>query len=331
MYEKFFNFSEKPFNTTPDSKFFFPSSKHAEALNSLIYAINERKGFVVITGEIGAGKTTVCRTLLNKLDMNTKVAIITNTHLTPKELITEILDEFEIEHRGGTKQKLLSLLNEFLIRQLAQDTNVVLIIDEAQNLLPKVLEEVRMLSNLETEKEKLIQIILLGQPQLRQKLDNARLEQFKQRIAVYYHLTSLRKEETKEYILHRLKLVSSSGANDIFDNRAMDLVYEHSRGIPRIVNLVCDSALLSCYIYDTKKITEKIIAEVIKERDFNHVPDLKLYCCSDCKSYSHCEIKWVRGTTGEEQLCCNKCSNYSKCLTGAASPKEVTKKEKLNG
>ncbi|MCX6743256.1 MAG: AAA family ATPase [Candidatus Parcubacteria bacterium] len=191
MYEKFYGFSEKPFNTTPDSKFFFPSAKHTEALNSLIYALNERKGFVVITGEIGAGKTTVYRTMLNKLDLNTRVAVITNTHLTPKELIAETLDEFEIEYKGGTKQKLLSQLNNYLIGQLASDMNVVLIIDEAQNLPPKVLEEVRMLSNLETEKEKLIQIVLIGQPQLRAKLENANLEQFKQRIAVYYHIYPL--------------------------------------------------------------------------------------------------------------------------------------------
>ncbi len=269
MYEKFYGFCEKPFNTTPDSKFFFPSAKHSEALNSLIYAINERKGFVVITGEIGAGKTTVCRTLINKLDLNTKVAIITNTHLTSKELITEILDEFEVEYQGGTKQRLLSQLNSYLLRQLALDMNVVLIIDEAQNLAPKVLEEVRMLSNLETEKEKLIQIILLGQPQLRTKLENIRLEQFKQRIAVYYHLFGLSKEETQEYILHRLKLVSSNGVIDIFNPQAINLIHTHSRGIPRLINLVCDSALLSGYIYDKKHITGDIIKEVIKERDFN--------------------------------------------------------------
>lgn len=277
MYEKFYGFSEKPFNITPDSKFFFPSAKHAEALNSLIYAINERKGFVVITGEIGAGKTTVCRTLLNKLDINTRVALITNTHLTAKELIAEILEEFEIEHNGGTKQKLLSHLNGFLIRQLTQDTNVVLIIDEAQNLTPKVLEEVRMLSNIETEKEKLIQIILLGQPQLRAKLEDPKLEQFKQRITVYYHLRELTKEEAGEYIMHRMKLVSTNGVADIFDRQALDLIYAHSRGIPRLINLVCDSALLSGYIYDTKSITEKIIGNVIQERDFKN-RDVPLRC-----------------------------------------------------
>jgi len=271
MYEKFYEFTEKPFNTTPDSKFFFPSSKHTEALNSLIYAINERKGFVAITGEIGAGKTTVCRTLLNKLELNTKVAIITNTHLTCKELIAEILEELEVEYSGGTKQKLLSHLNTYLIKQLAADINVVLIIDEAQNLTPTVLEEVRMLSNLETEKEKLIQIILVGQPQLRAKLENVKLEQFKQRIAVYYHIQALNRQETQDYIFHRVKLVSPNGI-DIFTPQALDMVYEHSKGIPRLINLICDSALLSGFIYETKKITGQIISEVIKERDFSATP-----------------------------------------------------------
>jgi general secretion pathway protein A len=267
MYQSFYEFKEKPFNTTPDSKFFFPSHKHTEALNNLIYAINERKGFVVITGEIGAGKTTVCRTLLNKLDISTKVAIITNTHLTCKELIAEILEELDVQYQPGTKQKLLSQLNNYLIKQLTADINVVLIIDEAQNLSPKVLEEVRMLSNLETEREKLIQIILIGQPQLKVKLENPKLEQFKQRIAVYYHLSSLSHEETKAYIYHRLKLVSSNGC-DIFTAKAIDLIYQHSRGIPRLINLVCDSALLSGYVLDTRQLNERIIEEVIKEREF---------------------------------------------------------------
>lgn len=324
MYEKFYEFSEKPFNTTPDSKFFFPSPKHTEALNSLIYAINERKGFVVITGEIGAGKTTVCKTLLNKLELNTKVATITNTHLTCKELITEILEELEVEYKPGTKQKLLSQLNNYLIQQLSQDVNVVLIIDEAQNLTPKVLEEVRMLSNLETEKEKLIQIILVGQPQLKAKLENQKLEQFKQRIAVYYHISELNRDETKDYIFHRLNLVSSNGAIDIFTPRAIESIYEHSGGIPRLINLICDSALLSGYIYDTRKITEKIINEVIRERNFNNViedtevqikeEEIKIYCCIDCQHYMSCKTKWIRGTNSEEQLCCPKCQDYGRCI-----------------
>lgn len=320
MYEKFYGFTEKPFNTTPDAKFFFPSTKHTEALNSLIYAIGERKGFVVITGEIGAGKTTVCKTLLNKLELNTRVATITNTHLTCKELIAEILEELEVEYKGRTKQKLLSQLNTYLIQQLNNDINVVLIIDEAQNLTYKVLEEIRMLSNLETEKEKLIQIILIGQPQLKAKLENVRLEQFRQRIAVYYHICALNRSETEEYILHRLNLVSANGI-DFFIPLAIDLIYKHSGGIPRLINLICDSALLYGYIYDTQKITENIINEVIKERDFNQglfpqetPPEVKIYCCPDCQYYMVCDTKWIRGTKGQEQLCCAKCQDFICCI-----------------
>lgn len=278
MYEKFYGLSEKPFNTTPDSKYFFPSAKHLETLNSLVYAIDQRKGFVVITGEIGAGKTTVCRTLLNKLSENTKVALITNTHLSAKELMAAVLEEFEIEHKGGSKQKLLSCLNAFLIQQLAQDVNVVLIIDEAQNLKPNVLEEVRMLSNLETEKEKLIQIILIGQPQLKNKLENPKLEQFRQRIAIYYHLSTLGRGETKKYIEHRLKISGCSEHAGLFSLKALDLIYEYSHGIPRIINLTCDSALLSGYIADNKIIDEVIIGEIIKEREFTALPEGPIGC-----------------------------------------------------
>jgi len=275
MYKKFYGFSEKPFNTTPDSKFFFASNKHTEALNSLIYAINERKGFVVITGEIGAGKTTVSRTLcalLSKIDRDTKVALITNTHITQKELIEHILDDLSVEYSPGGKQKLIKQLNKFLIEQLAMDIKIVVIIDEAQNLAPKVLEEIRMLSNLETENEKLLQVILMGQPQLKAKLNHPQLEQFKQRIAINYHITSLTKEETHEYIKHRIKLVSHKDSQ-IFTPEAIDAIFTHSNGIPRIINLVCDSALLSGYIYETRTITPSIIHEVIQERELGNKPD----------------------------------------------------------
>lgn len=272
MYKKFYGFSEKPFNTTPDSKFFFPSAKHTEALNSLIYAINERKGFVVITGEIGAGKTTISRTLLNRINENTKVALITNSHITQKELIEQILEELEVEYSPGSKQKLIRQLNKFLIEQLAQDINVVLIIDEAQNLTPKVLEEVRMLSNLETEKEKLLQIILMGQPHLKTKLAHQKLEQFKQRIAVNFHLEALTKKETHEYVKHRIKMVTPDDTI-IFLPEAIDALFSYSKGIPRIINLVCDSALLSGYIYELRTITPIIIHEVIKERELGHKQD----------------------------------------------------------
>ena len=208
MYEQFYNFTEKPFNLTPDSKYFFPSKEHEEALNSLIYTVNERKGFAVITGEIGSGKTTICRTLLNKLDAHTKTAIITNTYLTGKQLIQLALEDFGIQTKAKNKIQLMKELNDFLIRQLSLNYNVVLIVDEAQNLRPSVLEEIRMLSNLETEKEKLIQILLLGQPELRNQLNLQELVQLKQRINVHYHIYPLDEEETASYINHRLKIAT---------------------------------------------------------------------------------------------------------------------------
>ncbi|MCM8823086.1 MAG: AAA family ATPase [Candidatus Omnitrophica bacterium] len=261
MYEKFYGLNEKPFNVTPDTKFFFPSEKHEEALNSLIFAIIERKGFVVITGEIGSGKTTVWHVLLKRLVRGTKIALITNTHLTPKQIIMAILDEFEVPFKdNASKIKLMSLLNKFLIEQISLGINVVVIIDEAQNLSISALEEVRMLSNLETEKEKLIQVILLGQPELRDKLKKKEMEQLRQRIAVYYHILPLDKEETKNYINHRLKLAGANG-KVIFDNEAVEKIYFYSRGTPRKINTLCDRALLTGFIKEATIINKYIVDE----------------------------------------------------------------------
>ncbi|MFA5118308.1 MAG: AAA family ATPase [Candidatus Omnitrophota bacterium] len=333
MYEKFFCFKDKPFNVTPNPKFFFPSSKHTEALNSLIYAIEERKGFVVITGEIGAGKTTVTRAVLKKLDAGTKVALITNTHMSAKELISQILEEFEIARISGSKQKMLSQLNDYLIKQLSQNINVVLMIDEAQNLSHNVLEEVRMLSNLETETDKLLQIILIGQPELKKKLGHKTLEQFRQRIALHYHISPLTQDETTAYILHRLSLVSSNGHAEIFQPQAIDLIFRHSRGVPRVINLICDSALLSGYIADTKTINEGMVLEVIKDRELmeeqNGLSGIsllavrKIHCCTRCLHYNDCGLKWERGTKGEEQFCCNSCYNYLACLQNPDATKQA--------
>jgi general secretion pathway protein A len=264
MYFKFYGFKEAPFNMTPNSRFFFESAKHTEALSTLIYAIEERKGFVVITGDIGSGKTTVCRTLLNKLTSTTQTALITNTHMSSKDLMCSILEDLEVEYVPGSKSKLLSQLNHYLIEQLRLDNNVVVIIDEAQNLTPAVLEEVRMLSNLETENEKLIQIIFLGQPELKKKLSLPRLEQLRQRIAVFYHLVPLTEEESKNYVLYRLKVASES-KRQYFTYEALNLVYQFSNGVPRLINSICDSALLNGFIYEKEVIDAELMREVVSE------------------------------------------------------------------
>ncbi len=264
MYHKFYGFKEAPFNLTPNSRFFYESSKHVEALSTLIYAIESRKGFVVITGDIGSGKTTVCRTLLNKLDARTQTALVTNTHISGKDLLCTILEDLGVEYTPGSKSHLLSQLNAYLIEQLRTDHNVVVIIDEAQNLKPAVLEEVRMLSNLETENEKLVQIIFLGQPELKKKLALPRLEQLRQRIAVFYHLTPLSEEDAKKYILHRLTIASGSDRK-YFTDKALEMICQFSKCVPRLINQVCDSALLNGFIYEKEIIDHELMQEVIKE------------------------------------------------------------------
>ena len=267
MYEKFYGFSEKPFSVTPDTKYFFPSEKHKEALDSLLYAIRERKGFAVITGEIGSGKTTVWHTLLHHLGAETKIALITNPRLTPKQMIMAILDDLEVSFREQwSKVRLLSELNRYLLEQASLGFNVVLVIDEAQNLNVTALEEVRLLSNLETEKEKLLQIILMGQPELRQVLSLQALKQLRQRIVVYYHIFALEKDEAKCYIQHRLKISGGNGSV-IFQDSAFDSIYFFSGGIPRKINTVCDRALLTGFIRGEKGIDSDIIDEVAKEID----------------------------------------------------------------
>jgi len=262
MYEKYYGFKERPFNLTPDSKFFFASAKHEEALNCLLLAISEKSGFVVVTGEIGSGKTTVCRSLINRLDLTTKVALVLNTHLGKKELLTTLLEDLGIEYKSTSKTHLISALNKYLIKQASSDVNVVLIIDEAQNLTPGVIEEVRMLSNFETEKEKLLQIILIGQPELRKKIALPQLEQFRQRIVMHYHLEPLDLTETDEYIMHRL-VKAGAQDTDIFTPDAISEIYKYSKGVPRLINIVCHNALISGLVYETRKITREIAMEAI--------------------------------------------------------------------
>jgi len=264
VYQEYFGFDKMPFNTTPDSRFFFPSSKHAEALASLIYAVSERKGFVVITGEVGAGKTTVCRILLNRIDPGTKVVLITNTHINCDQLFEMVCAQLGLDADGRDKAGILQMLSTYLLDQLAERAAVLLIIDEAQNLSSDVLEEVRMLSNLETERDKLLQVVLLGQPELRRRLHLPELRQFRQRIVVTYHLSPLSLQETIQYIFYRLKV--AGGMDKVkFTRRAVNEIYDSSKGIPRLINIICDSALLTCFVRGVKIVSQRIVEEVVHE------------------------------------------------------------------
>jgi len=264
MYREFFGLREKPFNVTSDPNFLFLSRVHKEAFSHLLYGIKERKGFLEITGEIGAGKTTLCRALLNHLDANTKSAFIFNSTLPDMQLFQTILEDFGLPIERKTKAAMLRQFNNFLLEELSKNNNVVLIIDEAQNLKNSVLEELRILSNLETEKEKLFQMILVGQPQLRDKINSPNLEQLKQRISVSFHITPLEGDEVGEYIYHRLNIAGSRGGIN-FSDAALGAVYKYSGGIPRIINKVCDKALLCAYVIETKNIDLSIVERCIQE------------------------------------------------------------------
>lgn len=268
MYEHFFGLREKPFNVTADPAFLFLSHRHKEALSHLVYGINERKGFLEITGEIGAGKTTLCKALLNSLDRDTKTALILNPDLSKFQLLKAILQDYGVGFTKNSGISLLNKLNNFLLQQLTEGNNVVLIIDEAQNLRASMLEEIRLLSNLETEKEKLLQIVLVGQPELREKLKSPRLKQLRQRISVRYHILPLEKNDTEKYIRHRL-LVAGAKNSVEFDQEAVEEIYEYSRGIPRLINVICDKTLLAAFVRETKLIGSKLIRESIEELEGN--------------------------------------------------------------
>ncbi|OIO34141.1 MAG: ATPase [Candidatus Omnitrophica bacterium CG1_02_40_15] len=264
MYLQFYGLNEKPFNVTADPNFLYLSKKHKEAISHMQYGIQERMGFLEITGEIGAGKTTVCKALLSQLDQHTKTAFILNGNLSELQLLQAIIEDFGIQVRSKNKITMLSELNKFLLEQLEHRNNVVLIIDEAQNLKPSLLEQVRLLSNLETEKEKLLQIILVGQPELREKLASGELKQLRQRIAIRYHIAPLSRREVDGYISHRLN-VAGCNNGDIFHKDAIEEIFKFSGGIPRLINIACDKSLLTGYSTDKKTIDSNMVKKCVKE------------------------------------------------------------------
>ena len=264
MYEKFFSFSEKPFKLVPNPAYLFLSKSHEEALAHLNYALAQGDGFVEITGEVGTGKTTLCRAFLENLDKSTIAAYIFNPRIGPKQLIKTINDELGVKYDTDTTKDLIDKLNTFLMRQKAERRKVILLIDEAQNLSRNILEQLRLLSNLETSKEKLLQIILVGQPELSDILDSHELRQLGQRITLRYHLTPLNFKETIEYIKFRINIASRK-AGIKFDRSAFSQIYRYSGGIPRVVNITCDRALLTAFGLSQHKISGSIVRASIKE------------------------------------------------------------------
>jgi general secretion pathway protein A len=247
MYQQFYGLREKPFALTPDPQFLFLSESHRTAMESLLYGIYQREGFMVLTGDIGTGKTTLCRALLGRVDAHVKTAVIFNSFLTEEELLETFLQDLGLVTRGKSRKKLIDELNKFLLSQLSEGNHVALIIDEAQNLSIPVLEQIRMLSNLETEKEKMLQIVLLGQLELMEKLQSSELKQLNQRIAIRQRLLPLTRAEMEGYIYQRL-LVAGAQGNVTFSNPALDEIYQFSKGIPRLINLLCDRALLAGFV-----------------------------------------------------------------------------------
>ena len=272
MYTNFFGLNEKPFSITPDPRYLFMSERHGEALAHLVYGVTESGGFVQLTGEVGTGKTTLVRTLLlNQMPDNADVAVVLNPQITVQEFLLTICEELGIavpEHKHGIKA-LTDALNQHLLSAHAAGRRTILVVDEAQNLAPAVLEQIRMLTNLETAKQKLLQIILIGQPELRDLLDRNDLRQLAQRITGRYHLEPLTREESAQYVEHRLRVAGALG--EVIDNAAKKEVFRLSQGVPRLINVICDRALLGAYSQESRIITKRLIkraaAEVAGEID----------------------------------------------------------------
>jgi general secretion pathway protein A len=268
MYKAFFNLTRDPFDLTPDPTCFVPTKRHNEALTALYYGIRRHKGFVVLTGEVGTGKTLLLRCLLRLLKESKDVAYayLFNGRLSPTEFLQYILSDFGVPTSGKNKSDLLFELGQFLVLRGSRKMTTVLIVDEAHHLSADILEEVRLLSNLETDDDKLLQIILVGQPELDEKLDSVGLRQLKQRIAVRTQLGPLDAAETKRYIEQRLQI---AGANlclsPLFSTQTIAAVYRHSRGLPRLINTICDNALMTAYARQLPSVTLDVIGDVAKE------------------------------------------------------------------
>lgn len=265
MYESYYDLKKNPFSSTPDPQYLYLGTTHREALAHLLYGVKERKGFIVLTGEVGTGKTTLVHHLLDKLNVrnDTRTAFLFNPKLSVEDFIHYILSDLGVDVDGATKGNALRLLQQSLLSTYQDGGQVILFVDEAQALEPALLEEIRLLSNLETTKSKLLQIVLIGQPELDRTLNQSNFRQLRQRINLRYHLRPLSENETKEYIEKRLRIAGAKGP--IFTRRAMSEVYNFSRGIPRLINILCDNSLLSGYASDQKVVDIRCIQEAARD------------------------------------------------------------------
>jgi general secretion pathway protein A len=275
MYEEYYGFTERAFSLTPDPKYLYRSTAHAKGFEIVRYAIRRREGFVVVTGDIGTGKTTLCRAILEQLDRRTFTALVLNPFLSPDDLLRTILLDFGVvsreEIRRGrlanvSRQDLIDTLNEFLLSLIPLDAAALVIIDEAQNLPPAVLEQIRVLSNLETNTRKLLQIILVGQLNLKDVLRSPGLRQFDQRVSIRHEMQPLTRAETSAYVEHRLTVAGGASAVT-FTPKALDLVYRYSGGTPRLINLICDRALLEGYSARSTRILPRTVVEAARALD----------------------------------------------------------------
>jgi len=266
MYKSFYNLQRSPFEITPDPSFLFPTTRHNEALASLYYGVTAHRGFVVLTGEVGTGKTLILRSLLGLLQRrDVAFALIFNPKLSPLEFMRYIARDLGLPVGDKAKDELIHVLNGFVLQRHQKGLTTLLVVDEAHHLSSEILEEIRLLTNLETSQRKLLQIVLAGQPELDQKLDSHELRQLKQRIALRCHLEPLSLNETREYMSRRLKIAGAPAAIEVFSKPAIEAVFRHSRGIPRLINTICENALLAGYAKHAATITSEIVDGVARD------------------------------------------------------------------
>jgi general secretion pathway protein A len=265
MYLSYYGLKEMPFNITPDPRFLYFSAHHRAAYDHLFYGITARKGFIELTGEVGSGKTTLCRAILADLGPNVETALILNPSLTGTQLLRAMVEDFGLEPTGrGDRLAYIEVLNRFLLTKNREGKNVALFIDEAQDLSPQVMEQVRLLSNLETDQHKLIQIVLCGQPELQGRLARPDLRQLRQRITIRYHLPPLTREDTDNYIGHRMRVAGSNGTLR-FLPEALDVIHAYAKGTPRVINAVADNTLLAGYVRRTNTLDAECVNRAIQQ------------------------------------------------------------------